>query len=88
LLETYEPWLRRFKAVFRTGRGPSWLNPERGRGLHGEDSAYRRDSRLEIVLAVKLTRGFPRRLAVDVARRGVDTASLTVILTIIPRWVL
>jgi G3E family GTPase len=55
LLEAYGTWLRRFKAVFRTGRGPSWLIQSRGRGVRGEDSAYRRDSRLEIVLGVKPT---------------------------------
>ncbi len=55
LLEAYEAWLRRFKAVFRTGPGPSWLIQSRGRGVRGEDSAYRRDSRLEIVLEVKPT---------------------------------
>jgi G3E family GTPase len=53
LLEAYEPWIRRLKAVFRTGPGPSWLIQSRGRGVTGEDSAYRRDSRLEIVLDVK-----------------------------------
>jgi G3E family GTPase len=55
LLEAYGTWLRRFKAVFRTGPGPSWLIQSRGRGVRGEDSAYRRDSRLEIVLDVKPT---------------------------------
>jgi G3E family GTPase len=55
LLEAYGTWLRRFKAVFRTGPGPSWLIQSRGRGVRGEDSAYRRDSRLEIVLGVKPT---------------------------------
>jgi G3E family GTPase len=53
LLEAYQPWMRRFKAVFRTGPGPSWLVQSQGRGLSGEDSAYRRDSRLEIVLNAK-----------------------------------
>jgi G3E family GTPase len=72
LLETYEPWLRRFKAVFRTGRGPSWLIQSRGRGLHGEDSAYRRDSRLEIVLAVKPTEDF-----LDAWRSMLRDAALT-----------
>ena len=48
LLEAYQ--LRcRLKAVFRTGPGPSWLIQSHGRGLSGEDSAYRRDSRIEIV---------------------------------------
>jgi hypothetical protein len=55
LLEAYGTWLRRFKAVFRTGPGPSWLIQSRGRGVRGEDSAYRRDSRLEIVLGMKPT---------------------------------
>jgi G3E family GTPase len=50
LLQAYEVWLRRLKAVFRTGPGPSWLVQSHGRGLSGEDSAYRRDSRIEIVL--------------------------------------
>jgi len=52
LLEAYQTRLRRFKAVFRTGPGPSWLIQSHGRGLSGEDSAYRRDSRLEILLTV------------------------------------
>lgn len=50
LLQTYDGWLRRLKAVFRTGPGPSWLVQSHGRGVSGEDSAYRRDSRIEIVL--------------------------------------
>ena len=58
LLETYQGWLRRMKAVFRTGRGPSWLIQAHGRGLSGEDSAYRRDSRMEIVLTAAPTEAF------------------------------
>lgn len=50
LLETYQGWLRRMKAVFRTGRGPSWLVQSHGRGMSAEDSAFRRDSRIELVL--------------------------------------
>jgi G3E family GTPase len=50
LLQAYQGWLRRLKAVFRTGPGPSWLVQSHGRGLSGEDSAYRRDSRIEILL--------------------------------------
>jgi G3E family GTPase len=50
LLDAYAGWLRRMKGVFRTGLGPSWLVQSHGRGLAGEDSAYRRDSRMEIVL--------------------------------------
>jgi G3E family GTPase len=48
LLEAYQQRCR-LKAVFRTGPGPSWLIQSHGRGLSGEDSAYRRDSRMEIV---------------------------------------
>jgi len=51
LLEAYSGWLQRLKAVFRTGPGPSWLVQSHGRGLWEEDSAYRRDSRIEIVRA-------------------------------------
>jgi len=58
LLEAHQAWLRRFKAVFRTGPGPSWLIQSHGRGLSGEDSAYRRDSRMEIVLSAKPTEDF------------------------------
>jgi G3E family GTPase len=50
LLEAY-PGRCRFKAVLRTGPGPSWLIQSHGRGLSGEDSAYRRDSRIEIVFS-------------------------------------
>ena len=50
LTHTYGEWLRRFKAVLRTGPGPSWLVQSHGRGLSGEDSAHRRDSRVELVL--------------------------------------
>lgn len=49
LLETHQGWLRRFKGVFRTGPGPSWLIQSHGRGLAAEDSAYRRDSRVEML---------------------------------------
>ena len=58
LLETYQGWIRRMKAVFRTGRGPSWLVQSHGRGMSGEDSAFRRDSRLEIVLTGAPTEEF------------------------------
>jgi G3E family GTPase len=51
LLEANQGWLRRMKGVFRTGLGPSWLVQSLGRGLTGEDSAFRRDSRIEIVLS-------------------------------------
>lgn len=58
LLETYQGWVRRMKAVFRTGLGPSWLVQSHGRGMSGEDSAFRRDSRLEIVLTAAPTEEF------------------------------
>jgi G3E family GTPase len=58
LLQAYDGWLRRLKAVFRTGPGPSWLTQSHGRGLSGEDSAYRRDSRIEIVLTAAPTAEF------------------------------
>jgi G3E family GTPase len=50
LLEADHGWLRRMKGVFRTGLGPSWLVQSQGSQLSGEDSAFRRDSRIEIVL--------------------------------------
>ena len=55
LCEAHGGGLRRVKGVFRTGSGPSWLVQSHGRGMTGEDSAYRRDSRLEIVVAAALT---------------------------------
>jgi G3E family GTPase len=50
LLDAY-PGRCRLKAVLRTGPGPSWLIQSHGRGLSGEDSAYRRDSRIEMVFS-------------------------------------
>jgi G3E family GTPase len=58
MLDAYQGWLRRFKGVFRTGPGPSWLVQSHGRGLSAEDSAYRRDSRIEIVLDAPPTEDF------------------------------
>ncbi len=58
LLQAYDGWLRRLKGVFRTGPGPSWLVQSHGRGLSAEDSAYRRDSRIEIVLGAAPTPDF------------------------------
>jgi len=58
LHEAYQGALRRFKAVFRTGPGPSWLVQSHGRGISGEDSAYRRDSRIEILLTGPPTEEF------------------------------
>lgn len=57
-LEAYGGWVKRFKAVLRTGPGASWLAQSHGRGLTSEDSAYRRDSRLEIVLTAAPTLQF------------------------------
>jgi G3E family GTPase len=51
LLQANQSWLRRMKGVFRTGMGPSWLVQSHGHGLSEEDSAFRRDSRIEIVLS-------------------------------------
>jgi G3E family GTPase len=73
LLEAYSGWLQRLKAVFRTGPGPSWLVQSHGRGLSGEDSAYRRDSRIEIVLSSAPTPEFLeawRSLLRDAANPG------------------
>ncbi len=50
LLDAY-PGRCRLKAVLRTGPGPSWLIQSHGRGLSGEDSAYRRDSRIEMLFS-------------------------------------
>jgi G3E family GTPase len=58
LLETNQGWLRRLKGVFRTGLGPSWLVQAHGRGLAEEDSAFRRDSRIELVLSAAPTTEF------------------------------
>jgi G3E family GTPase len=58
LLDAYQAWVRRFKAVLRTGPGPSWLIQSHGRGFSGEDSAYRRDSRMELVLGAEPTESF------------------------------
>ena len=57
LLDAY-PGRCRLKAVLRTGPGPSWLIQSQGRGLSGEDSAYRRDSRIEMVFSTAPTLEF------------------------------
>jgi G3E family GTPase len=54
-VEAYPGFLRRMKGVFRTGPGPSWLVQSTAHGLAAEDSAYRRDSRLELVLSAAPT---------------------------------
>lgn len=58
LTAAHQGWMRRLKGVFRTGRGPSWLVQCHGRGVAGEDSAYRRDSRLELVMESQPTEEF------------------------------
>ena len=58
MVEAYGGALRRCKAVFRTGPGPSWSVQSHGRGLMDEDSAYRRDSRIEILLTGSPTEDF------------------------------
>jgi len=50
LLAAQGSTLRRLKGVMRTGPGPSWAFQSHGRGLATEDSGYRRDSRLEILV--------------------------------------
>jgi G3E family GTPase len=57
-LEAYAGLLRRMKGVFRTGPGPSWLVQGTAHGLSAEDSAYRRDSRVELVLTAAPTSEF------------------------------
>jgi G3E family GTPase len=58
LLEANQGWLKRMKGVFRTGPGPSWLVQTQGLKVTGEDSAFRRDSRVEIVLSAAPTQQF------------------------------
>ena len=58
LVDAHRSQLRRLKAVFRLRHGPSWLAQAHGRGLLGEDSAYRRDSRIELVLTAAPTPRF------------------------------
>jgi len=55
MLEAYGGALRRVKGILRTGPGPAWSFQSHGRGLASEDSAYRRDSRVEIVLTASPT---------------------------------
>jgi hypothetical protein len=55
LLESSHGWVRRMKGVFRTGIGPSWLIQASGGTLSSEDSAFRRDSRMEVVLGAAPT---------------------------------
>ena len=72
-LDAYGGLLRRLKGVFRTGPGPSWLVQGTAHGLSAEDSAYRRDSRVELVLTAAPTSEFLgqwRRLLRDAANPG------------------
>jgi G3E family GTPase len=57
-LDAHGGFLLRMKGVLRTGPGPSWLVQSTAHGLSTEDSAYRRDSRLELVLRAAPTRQF------------------------------
>jgi G3E family GTPase len=69
-LDAHRGLLRRMKGVFRTGPGPSWLVQGTAHGLSAEDSAYRRDSRVELVLTAAPTPDFLdhwRRLLRDAA---------------------
>jgi G3E family GTPase len=69
-LDAYGGLLRRLKGVFRTGPGPSWSVQGTAHGLSAEDSAYRRDSRVELVLTAAPTPEFLdqwRRLLRDAA---------------------
>jgi G3E family GTPase len=58
LVQANQGWLKRMKAVFRTGLGPSWLVQTQGLKVTGEDSAFRRDSRVELVLSAAPTDEF------------------------------
>jgi G3E family GTPase len=58
MMQADQGWVRRFKAVFRTGPGPSWLVQSHGHGLNAEDSAYRRDSRIEVLLRAEPTEDY------------------------------
>src|SRR5271166_750047 len=58
LLDAYGGAIKRLKGVLKTGPGPAWFFQSHGRGLTSEDSAYRRDSRIEIVLAAAPTARF------------------------------
>ena len=58
MVEAYGGYLRRMKGVFRVGPGPSWLVQSSAHGLGAEDSAYRRDSRIELVLSAAPTDDF------------------------------
>ena len=58
MVDAYGGYLRRMKGVFRVGPGPSWLVQGTAHGLGAEDSAYRRDSRIELVLSAAPTEDF------------------------------
>jgi G3E family GTPase len=57
-VEAHHGFLRRMKGVFRTGPGPSWLVQSTAHGLAAQDSAYRRDSRVELVLGAAPSEAF------------------------------
>jgi G3E family GTPase len=58
MVEAYGGYLRRMKGVFRVGPGPSWLVQSATHGLQTEDSAFRRDSRIELILSAAPTAEF------------------------------
>ena len=59
MAEAYGGYMVRMKGVFRTGPGPGLLlHSAQGRALSVEDSGYRRDSRLEVVLRAAPTKEF------------------------------
>jgi G3E family GTPase len=77
MLEAYGGYLRRMKAVFRVGPGPSWLVQSAMHGLQAEDSAFRRDSRMELILTAAPTAEFLaawRALLRDAANPGSETS--------------
>jgi G3E family GTPase len=58
MVEAYGGYLRRMKGVIRVGPGPSWLVQCAAHGRKAEDSAHRRDSRIELVLSAAPTLEF------------------------------
>ena len=78
LLEADQGWLRRMKGVFRTGLGPSWLVQAHGPWAAGEDSAFRRDSRIEMVLSAAPTDEYLEAVARPVARCRESAEALSI----------
>jgi G3E family GTPase len=77
MVEAYGGYLRRMKGVFKVGPGPSWLVQSATHGLAAEDSAHRRDSRIELVLSAAPTAEFVeawRALLRDAVNPGPETS--------------